>query len=72
MAWAEDVSAFGQHQKFLLHVRKPCGTLGKRKAFLVGTKWVSCASSVAYQITRFTSSCALEKSSRVIINFVWT
>lgn len=35
MAWAEDVSAFAQHQKFLLHARKTSGTLGKRKAFLV-------------------------------------
>lgn len=45
MAWAEDLSAFGQHQKFLLHARKTSGTLGKRKAFLVWTKWVSCAGS---------------------------
>ena len=35
MAWSENVSALGQHQKFLLHVRKTSGTLGKREAFLV-------------------------------------
>ena len=69
MAWAKDLSAFGQHQKFLLHARK---IWAKEKLFLCEQSGYPVLAQVAYQITEFTSSWALEKSSRVIINFLWT
>ena len=51
---------------------KPLVPWAKEKLFLCEQSGYPVPAQVAYQITEFTSSWAVEKSSRVIINFVWT